>query len=145
MTFQMVKKEILDFFIETIGEFPFEKLANVQSTTQYGGMENASAIFYHEKSITGEGKIDPLMAHEIAHQWFGDSASEIDWPHIWLSEGFATYFADLYVQKSKGDSVFQRRMVNERKKVFDFYKKQQTPIVDTRTTNLVDLLNPEKN
>jgi len=135
-------KEILDFFIETIGEFPFEKLANVQSTTQFGGMENASAIFYHEKAITGEGKIDPLMAHEIAHQWFGDAASEIDWPHIWLSEGFATYFADLYVQKSKGDSVFQRRMVNERKKVFDFYKKQQTPIVDARTTNLVDLLNP---
>lgn len=134
--------EILNFFTETIGEFPFKKLANVQSTTQYGGMENAGAIFYHEKSITGEGKIDALMAHEIAHQWFGDSATEVDWPHIWLSEGFATYFADLYVQKSKGDSVFQKRMVNERNKVFDFYKKQQTPIIDTKTTKLVDLLNP---
>jgi aminopeptidase N len=133
---------ILAYFTEIIGKFPYEKLANVQSTTQYGGMENASAIFYHEKSITGEGKIDALMAHEIAHQWFGDSATEVDWSHIWLSEGFATYFADLYIQKSKGDSIFQKRMVNERAKVFDFYKKQQTPIIDTKTTNLIDLLNP---
>ncbi|WP_445725581.1 M1 family metallopeptidase [Flavobacterium sp.] len=133
---------ILDYFIETIGEFPFQKLANVQSSTEYGGMENASAIFYPENAITGERKIDALMAHEIAHQWFGDAVTESNWSQIWLSEGFATYFADLYVQKSKGDSVFQRRMGFERKKVLDFYKKQQTPVVDIKTTNLIDLLNP---
>jgi len=135
-------KEILEFFIETIGRYPFKKLANVQSTTEYGGMENAGAIFYHENTVTGEGKADALIAHEIAHQWFGNSASEIDWPHIWLSEGFATYFADLYIQKSKGDSIFQKRMVNEREKVFNFYKKQKTPILDTKTTDYVKLLNP---
>jgi aminopeptidase N len=133
---------ILNFLVETIGEFPFQKLANVQSSTQYGGMENASAIFYAENAITGNGKIDALMAHEIAHQWFGDSDSESDWSQIWLSEGFATYFADLYVLKSKGDSVFQKRMVNERKKIFDFYKKQQTPVIDTKATDLTSLLNP---
>ena len=105
-------------------------------------MENAGAIFYHENTVTGEGKADALIAHEIAHQWFGNSASEIDWPHIWLSEGFATYFADLYIQKSKGDSIFQKRMVNEREKVFNFYKKQKTPILDTKTTDYVKLLNP---
>lgn len=135
-------KDILDFFIETVGRYPFQKLTNVQSTTEYGGMENASAIFYNENAITGEGKIDALLAHEIAHQWFGNSVSEIDWPHIWLSEGFATYFADLYIQKSKGDSIFQKRMVNERENVFSFYKKQQTPIIDTKTKDLIKLLNP---
>jgi len=134
-------KNILDFFIETIGKYPFQKLTNVQSTTEYGGMENAGAIFYNENAITGEGKIEALMAHEIAHQWFGNSVSEIDWPHIWLSEGFATYFANLYIQKSKGDSIFQKRMVNEREKVFNLYKKQQTPIVDSKTTNYIKLLN----
>ena len=134
-------KEMLDFYIEILGKYPFQKLANVQSTTEYGGMENAGAIFYHENAITGEGKAEALMAHEIAHQWFGNSVSEIDWPHIWLSEGFATYFADLYIQKSKGDSIFQKRMVNEREKVFNFYKKQQTPILDTKTTDYVKLLN----
>ncbi len=44
-------KEILDFYVELFGDYPYKKLANVQSSTKYGGMENASAIFYPEKSI----------------------------------------------------------------------------------------------
>jgi aminopeptidase N len=135
-------KEILSFFADTITRFPFKKLANVQSTTMFGGMENASAIFYDEKAVTGNGGLEPLIAHEIAHQWFGDSASEIDWPHIWLSEGFATYFADLYILHAKGDSIFQDRMLQQRTKVFNYYKTTKAPVVDSRTTNLLKLLNP---
>jgi len=137
-----VAEKILPFFIELVGEYPFKKLANVQSTTQYGGMENASAIFYDENGVTGERQNENVVAHEIAHQWFGNSATEIDWPHVWLSEGFATYFTDLYVEKTKGDSIFQNRMVQERNRVFKFYENTKTPIVDTKTTNYMKLLNP---
>ena len=82
--------------------YPFTKLANVQSKTRFGGMENAGNIFYFENSVSGERKIENLFTHEIAHQWFGNSASESDWTHVWLSEGFATYFTDLYILKSFG-------------------------------------------
>ena len=88
----------LEFYIRLIGEYPFEKLANVQSKTIYGGLENAGAIFYYENSVTGLGKAEKLIAHEIAHQWFGDCVTEEDWYHIWLSEGFATYLTSMYVE-----------------------------------------------
>ena len=135
-------KEILEFYIDLFGKYPFEKLASVQSTTRYGGMENASCIFYPETSFTGEQKFDNTIAHEIVHQWFGNSASEIDWPHVWLSEGFATYFTDFYVEKTKGDSIFQQRMQQERSRVLKFNETTKTPVVDTRTTDYMQLLNP---
>ncbi|WP_372794646.1 M1 family metallopeptidase [Lutibacter sp.] len=134
-------KSILNFFIENIGEYPYQKLANVQSKTRFGGMENAGNIFYFEESVTGKLEYEDLIAHEIAHQWFGNSASEIDWPHIWLSEGFATYLTDLYVLNEKGEAAFLKRIKEEREKVLNFYKRKQTPVIDTENTNLISLLN----
>lgn len=80
---------VLPFFVNNIAPYPYRKLANVESKTIFGGMENAGAIFYSEKSITGKGGLEELLAHEIAHQWFGNMATEADWPHVWLSEGFS--------------------------------------------------------
>ncbi len=134
-------KSILNFFIENIGEYPYEKLANVQSKTRFGGMENAGNIFYFEESVTGKLEYEDLIAHEIAHQWFGNSASEIDWSHIWLSEGFATYLTDLYVLNEKGEAIFLKRIKEEREKVLNFYKRKQIPVIDTENTNLMSLLN----
>ncbi|MFK5957991.1 MAG: M1 family metallopeptidase [Lutibacter sp.] len=134
-------KNILNFFIENIGDYPYQKLANVQSKTRFGGMENAGNIFYYEKSVTGKLEHEDLITHEIAHQWFGNSASEIDWPHIWLSEGFATYLTDLYILESKGKDAFLKRIKEERQTVLNFYKRSKTPVIDTKTTNYMSLLN----
>ena len=68
-----------------------------------GGMELASDIFYGY-GATGPGR--QLIAHEMAHQWFGDSAAEKDWDDVWLSEGFATYFALLYQEFQDGHDAF---------------------------------------
>ena len=132
---------VLDFFIGHVGEYSYKKLANVQSTTIYGGMENASNIFYYENSVTGEGKVESLIAHEVAHQWFGDSASEDDWHHVWLSEGFATYFTHLYNEFTYGVDFRRNEMKEDRVNIINFYKKSPAPIVDTSITNLVKLLN----
>ena len=58
-------------------------------------MENATAIFYDEKLYRNKKMDEPLVAHETAHQWFGDAVTESDWHHLWLSEGFATYLSAL--------------------------------------------------
>ncbi|MFG0329393.1 MAG: M1 family metallopeptidase [Phycisphaerales bacterium] len=92
----------MSLFTTHIGPFPFDKIAHVQSRTRYGGMENASAIFYSENAVTGGRSIDSLIAHELAHQWFGDAVTVADWNHVWLSEGFATYLAHVYFEWTEG-------------------------------------------
>ncbi len=134
--------EILPFFIKQIGPYPYLKLANVQSKTKFGGMENAGAIFYSERSVSGKNKIHGLLAHEIAHQWFGNSVTEMNWLHVWLSEGFATYMENEYLGHEFGRDSLIFLLKEQRKKVIDFEKLRFTPVVDSSSvTNYMDLLN----
>lgn len=137
-----VASEILPYYIKMIGPYAFEKLANVQSKTIFGGMENAGCIFYFENSVESPG-IEELMAHEIAHQWFGDAASEKSFAHLWLSEGFATYLTNLYLEHKYGPDTLKKRMEKDRETVFRFEKRRLTPVVDTAVkSNFMQLLNP---
>jgi aminopeptidase N len=136
-----VAKEILPFYIKKIGPFAYEKLANVQSKTKFGGMENASAIFYFENSVTTKD-IESLMAHEIAHQWFGDAASETNFSNVWLSEGFATFMTNVYLENKYGTDTLKKCLARDRVGVFRFEKRRFTPIVDTSVkTDFLQLLN----
>lgn len=133
--------KILSWFIQKIGPYPYGKLANVQSKTIFGGMENAGAIFYAEESV-GSKYIEELLAHEIAHQWFGDAVTETGWQHLWLSEGFATYMTHLYMENKYGKDTLKEGVVTDRKKIIAFAKKRNTPVVDTTVKgNYMQLLN----
>ncbi|MDX2245306.1 MAG: M1 family aminopeptidase [Bacteroidia bacterium] len=131
--------QVFTFMEKYVGPYPFEKLANVQSTTRYGGMENASNIFYAETAITGERSSEELIAHEIAHQWFGNSASEASWYHIWLSEGFATYLKHLYMEAIYGEKRLAEGMAVDRESIFQ--TGPDLPVVNENITNLNQLLN----
>jgi aminopeptidase N len=98
-------RRVLEFYSEHIGPYPYEKLAGVQAAGLSGGMELASAIFYGERNVLGR-VVDGLVAHEVAHQWFGDAVTERDWDDVWLSEGFATYFALLFLEHDSGRDAF---------------------------------------
>jgi aminopeptidase N len=93
---------IFEYYSDHIGPYSYDKLAQVEATTVSGGMELASDIFYGYRGVPGR----QLVAHEMAHQWFGDSATERDWDDVWLSEGFATYFALLYSEHADGRDEF---------------------------------------
>ncbi|MGB8193120.1 MAG: M1 family aminopeptidase [Chitinophagaceae bacterium] len=134
-------KEVLAYFISNIAPFPYRKLANVQSTTIFGGMENAGCIFYSESSVAGTRKLEDLLAHEIAHQWFGDMATEKSFAHLWLSEGFATYLTDLYIGHKYGLDSMNARLTSERQKVIAYSKRSNKPVVDSLTRNYMQLLN----
>ena len=134
--------DILDFYTAYIAPYEFEKLDNVQSTTRFGGMENAGCIFYDEDALNGTKSAENLIAHEIVHQWFGNSATEKDWPHLWLSEGFATYLTNIYIEKTKGNLAFKAQLEQDRKKVVNFDKRYHHPVVDIDHQSLMDLLNP---
>jgi aminopeptidase N len=134
--------EVVTYYESIIGLYPYLKLASVQSKTRFGGMENAGNIFYYEDSANGEQQIESLVAHEVAHQWFGNSVSEKKWSDIWLSEGFATYLTDLYLENKYGKEKLKQRMQMEREKVVKYSKKLNVkPIVYDEKENLFKLLN----
>lgn len=93
---------VFDFFSRKIGPYSYEKLAHIEAAGGQGGMELASSIFYY-------GNFDALT-HEMAHQWFGNSVTEADWDHVWLSEGFATYFSLLYTEHAEGRDRFMQAL-----------------------------------
>jgi len=143
----------LKFFQETVAAYPYEKLALIVGATRFGGMENSSAIVFPNRLLDSNGA-DPLsavfkvrqglvevVAHEIAHQWFGDSVTESSWSDLWLSEGFATYFAGLMVQRYEGEARFNDYMQRAADAYFSFERKTRIPIHDTETEDLLKLLN----
>jgi len=143
----------LKFFSETIAPYPYEKLALIVGATRFGGMENSSAIVFPSNLLSSRTSppisrafnvndaLERVIAHEIAHQWFGDSVTESTWADLWLSEGFATYFAGLFVQKYDGEDAFQDYMKRAADTYFNYEKKTRTPIHDTETEDLMELLN----
>lgn len=132
----------IEFYSKLIGPYPYEKLANVQSKTTFGGLENASCIFYSENSVTGLGKAEGLIAHETAHQWFGNSVTEDDWHHIWLSEGFATYLTSVYFEMNYGRERLNAQMNADRNRILKYNMKSPQPVIDTTIVTLMRLLNP---
>ncbi|HEY7784535.1 MAG TPA: M1 family metallopeptidase [Pyrinomonadaceae bacterium] len=144
----------LKLFTQTIAPYPYEKLALIVGNTQFGGMENSGAIVF-ASDILNRSSNSPssrtfglstglveLVAHEIAHQWFGDSVTESTWADLWLSEGFATYFAGYFVQKTDGEAAFQNYMNSTGQTYLSYARQVRTPLHDTETSNLMRLLNP---
>jgi len=99
--------DMVAYYSRTFGPFPYAKLAHVQSATRFGGMENVGAIFYSEEALANGSLDEVTVAHETTHQWFGDAVTEADWSHLWLSEGFATYFSMQFFEQAEGEAAFR--------------------------------------
>jgi aminopeptidase N len=123
-TFNDASRKSIEFFNDHIGPYPYEKLANVEIGQNGGGMEHASAIFYGQNAVSGRPALG-LVSHETAHQWFGDSVTEKDWDDVWLSEGFATYFAALTTEHYEGRDAFLNQMKRSRSGIFTTEKRLQ--------------------
>jgi aminopeptidase N len=144
----------LKFFSQTVAPYPYEKLALIVGSTRFGGMENSGAIVFSSTLFDPRPAAQPistvfnirrglvtLVAHEIAHQWFGDSVTESTWADLWLSEGFATYFAGLFVERHEGQKPFRDYMHQAAETYFRYAEKTRTPIFDSETEDLFKLLN----
>ncbi|HEY8313188.1 MAG TPA: M1 family aminopeptidase [Candidatus Baltobacteraceae bacterium] len=130
-------KDMVAYFQKIIGvHYPWEKYdqTTVERFTA-GGMENASATTQTEFAIHPpqydlEQPCDGLVSHELAHQWWGDDVTTPDWANIWINEGYATYFADLWAEHHFGEARFQYQRYNEQQDYFGETKRYWRPIVD---------------
>jgi aminopeptidase N len=132
--------EIVETMERLAGPFPYEKLAHVESSTRYGGMENATAIFYPAKAYGDRTMGEGVVRHETAHQWFGDAVTERAWAHLWLSEGFASYFDLVIGVALDGDSVLAAGMRRDAESYFASSVLDR-PLVDTARQDPTRLLN----
>ena len=137
--FEDQSRRVLRFFSSSIGPYPYEKLANIQAPMDFGGVEYASAIFYEQKGVAS-GRAP--VAHEIAHQWWGDSVTERDWDDVWLSEGFATYFALLFTEHDEGRDAFVEGLKRSRATVIQSQQKlPDTPVIHRNIADISKVLN----
>jgi aminopeptidase N len=105
--------EMMRFFSSKIDyPYPYEKYAQVVvQDFIFGGMENVSATTLTDAALLDERAAletdtDALIAHELAHQWWGNLLTCKEWSHAWLNEGFATYFEALFTEHHVGQDEF---------------------------------------
>ncbi|MFO0677764.1 MAG: M1 family metallopeptidase [Polyangiaceae bacterium] len=105
--------EMVAFFSEVTGvAYPWNKYAQiVVHDFIFGGMENTTATTMYEHILLDERAAldvtsDDLIAHELAHQWFGDLVTCRDWSEGWLNEGFATFMEHVWREKALGKDEF---------------------------------------
>jgi len=110
--------DIIKFFSEYTGvPYPWDNYKQIcVSEFIYGGMENTTITILmdytlHDEKAHMDYESEPLVAHEAAHQWFGDLVTTKDWANIWLNESFATYMEALYTRHWKGEEEFIYEMI----------------------------------
>ncbi len=136
---------MIRFFSEKTGQpYPWCKYAQICLPEFGGGMENTSATSMTDGALLDEIEglerdQDDLVAHELAHQWFGDLMTCKDWSHIWLNEGFASYFDPLFIEHDRGPDEFRFRMDGELKSYLGNDRMYRRPIVETKYNSPMDM------
>lgn len=126
-------KDMMAYFEEEIGvPYPWDKYDQVVvEDFVAGGMENTTLTILTHRTLFSlqDGRLRssmPLVAHELVHQWFGDYVTCKDWTNLWLNEGFATYYENLYARHRHGNEQFLYNMYQDAQRIIR--QNNQPPI-----------------
>lgn len=134
---------MLEYFSNVTGvEYPWDKYAQICTEQFGGGMENTSATTLgdntlHDARAHLDSNSDSLVAHELAHQWFGDLVTCKDWAHLWLNEGFASFMSPIWFEYDLGREEYDYAIFNAMNRAIKGGKKR--PVVDRHWENPRDM------
>ena len=128
--------DMIDFFSKQIGlRYPHARYSQVAvNDFIFGGMENTTATTLTTESLLDaraalDHDMEALVAHELAHQWWGDLLTCREWPEAWLNEGFATYFEYVWREATHGRDEADAEFLNDADAYFDEAGKYQRPVL----------------
>jgi aminopeptidase N len=127
--------EMMRFFSEYTGvEYPYSKYAQTVVEIYTGAMEHTTATTHGfsllvDKRASLDIDMVPVVAHELAHQWFGDLLTCRDWSNGWLNEGFATHFEVLWEEHDHGTDHFKQSMLDLKRGYLEEDAHYRRPIV----------------
>lgn len=108
---------------------------------ELGGMENVTATSQSDVSILHpawaepQGSSDGLVAHELAHQWYGNLVTESAWSDAWLSEGFATFMEQIFREEDRGYDEAAMRRLDAQEETIDADRRARRPVVYDKWEN----------
>lgn len=131
--------EMMGFFADKFGPYPFEVYGNIVMDANLGGaaaLETQTLPLYDRGMVTGDRRTERVLVHELAHHWFGNSVSPGDWKDIWLNEGLASYSEALWIEHDQGVEARDRYLARAEKIVKRYGSKN--PIGEPAPDGLFD-------
>jgi aminopeptidase N len=132
--------DMLSFYSDLLGvKYPWPRYAQSVMHGYGGGMEWVTATMFGEWVLTerrmGVRARSPVVAHELAHQWFGNLVTCRDWGHLWLNEGFAIFFGQmLYTEHWRGRDAYAHAVESFSQNYFREGRRYKRPLA----TNLYE-------
>lgn len=120
-------KEVVAYYSDIYGRFPFWRDGYSLVESPYEGMENQTAIAYgnnFDKKVNHDyrnGKYDDIIVHETAHEWWGNAVTAADMADAWIHEGFATYSEYLFLGHMFGNDEYLYEVNNKLNYIFNFW------------------------
>lgn len=123
-----VHNDMIKFFSDTFGEYPFikERYGVAEFLWNFGAMEHQTITGIGYNFVSGNDFFSDIYSHELAHQWWGNAVGLKSWDEIWLNEGFATYSEALYNEYKYGKEALRSFMLSKYND--DFYGKLYAPV-----------------
>jgi len=138
---------MIDFYDKTFGvDYPWAKYDQICYAGYGGGMEATSATMLgrstlHDERADKDYPSDGLVAHELAHQWWGDLVTERDWADVWLSESFATYSEYLWTRFDLGEDESALNLLDKKNEYLrEAHTRYMRPVVFNRWNNPWDVM-----